>query len=67
MTKTYVLLEIEHAEPIAGLDNSAAVQVAALPGIESIDARILTGGEYLLPVVDRGAWYGGPQRVETKA
>lgn len=52
MSKTYVLLEIEHRKPIPDLTDFVAGRAYTLDGVEGVEARILAGGEWLLPVRD---------------
>lgn len=66
MEETYVLVRVTHRKPIPDLTDFVAGRAYTLDGVTDVDARILKGGEWLSPVVDRGAWYGGPA-LETKS
>lgn len=64
MKKTYLLVEVSHTKDIPDLTDFVAGRVYTLDGVENADARILEAGHLLLPVVDRGAWYGGPKEAK---
>ena len=54
--RTFLLVEVVHVKPIPDLTDLVAGRAYTLDGVEGAEARILGGGEFLLPVIDRVRW-----------